>query len=104
MLDAVLSTIENEEQRSELAVFYSKYKERFCWIANSKLKDPLDAEDAVQELFSEIADKPERFFDIPPGDRLAYADVMVKNISILMTRITKRYIRHMLMCFQIVQS
>lgn len=84
MIDAVLLTMENEEQRSELAVFYSKYKERFCWIANSRLKNPRDAEDAVQEVFSEIADKPEKFFDIPPADRLAYIDVMVRNVSVEM--------------------
>lgn len=82
MIDAVLSTMENEEQRSELATFYSKYKERFCWIASSRLKNPRDAEDAVQEVFSEIADKPEKFFDLPPVDRLAYIDVMVRNISV----------------------
>ena len=82
MIDAVLSTMENEEQRGELADFYSKYKERFCWIADSRLKNPRDAEDAVQEVFSEIADKPEKFFDIPPANRLAYIDVMVRNVSV----------------------
>ena len=30
MIDTVLSTMENEEQRNELAVFYSRYKERLC--------------------------------------------------------------------------
>ena len=84
MIDTVLSTMENEEQRNELAVFYSRYKERLCWIANSKLNDPADAEDTVQEVFAEIADKPEKFFDIPPEDRLAYADIMVRNISVEM--------------------
>lgn len=84
MIDAVLLTMENEEQRNELAVFYSKYKERFCWIASSKLKNPRDAEDAVQEVFSEIADKPEKFFDLTPADRLAYIDVMVRNVSVEM--------------------
>ena len=84
MIDTILSTMENEEQRNELAVFYSRYKERLCWIANSKLNNPTDAEDAVQEVFAEIADKPEKFFDIPPEDRLAYADIMVRNISVEM--------------------
>ncbi len=82
MIDAILSTIENEEQRNELADFYSKNKERFCRIAYSKLKNHYDAEDAVQEVFSEIADKPERFFDIPPEDRLAYTDIMIRNVSV----------------------
>lgn len=84
MIDVILSTIENEEQRNELADFYSKNKERFCWIAYSKLKNHYDAEDAVQEVFSEIADKPEKFFDIPPDGRLAYTDIMVRNVSVEM--------------------
>lgn len=82
MFDATFAVIENERQRNELAEFYSKYKDRFCWIAYLRLKNRNDAEDAVQELFSEIADKPERFFDIPPESRLAYADIMIRNIAV----------------------
>lgn len=82
MFDATFAVIENEKQRSELAEFYSKSKNRLYFIALSKLHNKEEAEDAVQEVFSRIADKPERFFDIPPEKRLAYADVMVKNISI----------------------
>lgn len=82
MFDATFAVIENEKQRSELAEFYSRSKNRLYFIALSKLHNKEEAEDAVQEVFSRIADKPERFFDIPPEKRLAYADVMVKNISI----------------------
>lgn len=84
MVDVIFATIENEEQRNVLAVFYSKYKNRFCWIAYSKLKNHDDAEDAVQEVFSEIADKPENFFNIPPEDRLTYTDIVVRNVAIEM--------------------
>lgn len=38
MLDTTFSVIEIEEQRNELAAFYSKYKEQFCWIVNSKAR------------------------------------------------------------------
>lgn len=84
MIDVTFTVIENEEQRNELAEFYSKYKNKFCWIAYSKLKNRNDAEDAVQEVFSQIADKPEIFFNIPPEGRLAYTDIMVRNIAIEM--------------------
>lgn len=84
MIDALLSTIENEEQRNELAEFYSKYKNRLYSIALSKLHNRDDAEDAVQEAFSRIADKPGKIFDIPPERRLAYADVIVRNIAVNM--------------------
>lgn len=82
MIDATFAVIENEEQRNELAVFYSKYKSRLHAIAMSKLHNEADAEDAVQEVFSRIADKPEKFFDIPLENRLAYTDIMVRNIAI----------------------
>ena len=82
MIDFILSTIENEEQRSELAEFYSTHKSRLYAIAYSKLHSKEDAEDAVQEVFTRIADKPEKFFDIPPENRTAYADVIVRNIAI----------------------
>lgn len=81
---AIFATIENEEQRNELAEFYSKNKARLFGIAYSKLNNREAADDAVQEVFSEIADKPEIFFGIPEEKRLAYADVMVKNISVNM--------------------
>ncbi len=81
MIEAVLSVIENEEQRNELANFYSCYKNRLYSIAFSKLHNETEAEDAVQEVFSRIANKPENFFKIPQEKRVAYADVMVRNIS-----------------------
>lgn len=90
MFDTTFATIENEEQRNELAEFYSKHKSRLYSIALSKLHNEEDAEDAVQEVFSEIADKPEKFFDIPPDDRLAYTDVMLRNIAVdMFKRINK---------------
>lgn len=90
MLDAAFSIIENDEQRNELAEFYSEYKDRFYYIALSKLHNAEEAEDAVQEVFSEIAGKPERFFDIPSENRLSYIDVMVRNISIDMYKVKAR--------------
>ncbi len=84
MFADALATIEDEEQRNKLAEFYSKHKQRLYSIAFSKLHNEEDAEDAVQEVFSEIADKPEKFFDIAPEGRLAYTTVMVKNISVKM--------------------
>lgn len=84
MIDAILSTIENEEQRNELSVFYQKYYKRLYSIALSKLHNEFDAEDAVQEVFSHIADKPEKFFKISQNKRVAYVDVMVRNISMKM--------------------
>lgn len=82
MIDAAFAVIESEEQRSELEKFYSKYKNRLYFIALSKLHNSADAEDAVQEVFLRIADKPGKFFDIPEENRLVYADVIVRNIAV----------------------
>lgn len=90
MIDAILATIENEEQRNELAEFYSKQKNRLYAIALSKLHNKADAEDAVQEVFLRIADNPENFFEIPTHKRGAYADVIIRNISIDMYKKQKR--------------
>lgn len=84
MLDTALAVIKDEDQRSELTEFYSQNKDRFFGIAYSRLHSKDAAEDAVQEAFSEIADKPEYFFGIPKEKRLAYADVIVRNISVNM--------------------
>ena len=82
MLDVSFSIIKDDTQRNELEVFYSKHKNLLCSIALSKLQNIEDAEDAVQEVFSDIADKPENFFNIPTEKRLSYVVVMVRNISV----------------------
>ncbi len=82
MIDTTFEVIENEQQRNELAEFYSKNKNKLYYIALSKLNNIADAEDAVQEVFSEIADKPEKFFAVPPENRIAYTGVMVRNIAV----------------------
>ena len=90
MIDAILSTIEDEEQRNELSEFYQKYNKRLYSIALSKLHNKIDAEDAVQEVFSQLADKPKKFFELQPNRRLAYVDVMVRNISMKMFNVKNK--------------
>ncbi|MDE7231174.1 MAG: RNA polymerase sigma factor [Oscillospiraceae bacterium] len=84
MIDAVFAVIENEEERRELEDFYSENKSRLFRIALSKLHNASDAEDAVQEVFAEIAERPEIFFDIPFAKRFSYIAVMVKNVAVNM--------------------
>lgn len=81
MIDFILSTIENQEQRNELADFYKKNRHRLYKIAFSKLHSREEAEDAIQEAFFCIADKPDKFFGIPQERRCSYTDVIVKNIA-----------------------
>ncbi|MDE7360301.1 MAG: RNA polymerase sigma factor [Oscillospiraceae bacterium] len=86
MISASLAILETDEQRNELAGFYNKSRKRLYAIAYSKLHDSASAEDAVQETFLRIADKPENFFGVPLEKRQSYADVIVRNISYDMLR------------------
>lgn len=73
MFDVTFATIENEKQRNELSKFYSKHRDKLYSIALSKLHNE-EAEDAVQDVFTQIVDKPDKFFEISAGNRLAYAE------------------------------
>jgi len=82
MISTALALLETDEQRNVLSEFYQKYKNRFYAIAYSKLHGKAAAEDAVQEAFLRIVDKPENFFKIEHNKRVAYADVIVRNVAI----------------------
>lgn len=82
MIAAALAVLENEGQREELSEFYEKYKSRFYAIAFEHLHNGEEAEDAVQDAFSAIADKPEIFFTKNENDRLMYTAIIVRNISV----------------------
>lgn len=82
MIAAALAVLEDEGQREELSEFYEKHKRRFYAIAFEHLHNQEEAEDAVQEAFSDIADKPEIFFTKSENDRLMYTAVIVRNISV----------------------
>ena len=82
MISPALEILETEEQRNELSEFYEQYKERFFAIAFSKLHNRASAEDAVQEAFLRIADKPDKFFEISQSSRAAFTDVIIRHIAV----------------------
>lgn len=84
MVAAALAVLENEEQRNELAALYKENLNRFLNVALSKLHNRQDAEDAVQQAFLRLVEKPERFFFIPVQARVQYVYIIVKNVSIEM--------------------
>lgn len=77
MVSAVVSTMNDDSQRNELAEIYNKHINKFYAIAFSKLKNNQDAEDAIQEAFLDIAKNPEILFSIPVNKRAAYMNVIV---------------------------
>ncbi len=82
MISAALAVLENEEQRNELAEFYEKNKNRFYAIAYKYLHNKEEAEDAVQEAFLRIANKPDRFFSLNDDKQVFYVFAVVRNVSI----------------------
>lgn len=83
MIDFTFSTIENVEQRSELQDFYAENYKRFMYIAMQRLNDDEEnAADVIQEVFSDIADKPEIFFNVPKAERVTFVDILVRNTAI----------------------
>lgn len=61
----MFSVIEDPIQRNELEEFYKNNRNCFLNIAYIYLHNRDDAEDAVQEAFSEIARKPDNFSALP---------------------------------------
>ena len=84
MVDAIFSAIEDDAQRNELEEFYKENLNSFIHLAYSNLHNTSDAEDAVQEAFRRIAEKPEKFFAVPVHNRIRYTFVIVKNVSVEM--------------------
>lgn len=82
MIDMTFSTITDDVQRNELQVFYAENYKRFMYIAMQKVNDEENAEDVIQEVFSDIADKPEIFFDVPKEKRVTFVDILVRNTAI----------------------
>lgn len=84
MIFSALSVLETDEQRNELSEVYIKNSDKFYHIAYSKLQNRNDAEDAVEEAFLRVAVKPENFFGIPDEKKVAYLDVIIKNVAVEM--------------------
>lgn len=90
MVSAALAVLEFEGQRSELSEIYDKYRKRFLGIALRVLRNREEAEDAVQEAFLKIADRPDRFFSLNDRNRLRYLCAVVKNVSVDMLNKRKK--------------
>ena len=81
MISSALAILETEEQRNELSKIYEHNIKTFYSIAFSKLHNRPDTEDAVQEAFLAVAKKPDVFFGIPDDKKVAYINVIIRNIS-----------------------
>lgn len=82
MMNFAFSIMTDDVQRNELQVFYAKNYKRFMYIAMQKVNDEENAADVIQEVFSDIADKPEIFFNIAEEERVTFVDILVRNTAI----------------------
>lgn len=82
MISAALAILKSEAQRNEMSAIYEKNKNRLLSIALKILQSEEEAEDAVQDAFLKIADKPDTFFSLDDKNRILYMCVVVKNASI----------------------
>lgn len=82
MIGAALSLISDAGERRTLEKFYKKNRRKLYSIAFSKLHNIHDAEDAIQEAFLRITEKPDKFFSISEEERIYYVAAIVNNISV----------------------
>lgn len=79
MISAVLSMLETDEQKNELAEFYKKNKNRIYGIAFSRLHNRETAEDAIQEAFLNIVKYPKSFFGLEEHKKISYMLTVLGN-------------------------
>ena len=77
----IVFVLDDIDQANELEEIYRLNADRFYAIAFSRLQNKHDAEDAVQEAFLRIANNPKNLFKIPAHKKVAYIDVIIRNIS-----------------------
>ena len=90
MISGALVILKNEAQRNEVSSFYERNKNRLLSIALKILHIKDDAEDAVQEAFLRLADRPDVFFSLSNTERIRYMCAVVKNVAVDMLNKCRR--------------
>lgn len=84
MISGALAILKSDTQRNEMSSIYEKNKQLFLNIAFKNLQNKEMAEDAVQEAFLEIADKPDVFFSLTEKRQVRYMSAVVNKVAINM--------------------
>lgn len=82
MISAALSVLKTDEERNIVEKLYTENRNRFLGIAYSRLNNRADAEEAVQEAFLRISAKPDTFFRVPDNKKVAFVDIVIRNVAI----------------------
>ena len=85
-----VQTIESEESRSKYEAIYKEYRFLMFSAANSILKNPYDAEDAVHQAIIAIIDNMDKIGAIDCPETKSYVITIAKHKAIDMLRSRKR--------------
>lgn len=92
MLPMLLAMLESDADRAIFADAYEQYHVRMEQAALRILKDPHDAEDAVENAFLKIIHSFDKFLEISCKKRLFWCVCIVKNEAIMILRKKKNTI------------
>ncbi|MCL2638028.1 MAG: RNA polymerase sigma factor [Oscillospiraceae bacterium] len=82
----ILSTIENEQERRDIAALYEQHRHTFLHIAMGITHNKQKAEDAVQDAFVEIIKRKDKIFSLDCNHLRSYLVITVKHRAINIMR------------------
>lgn len=91
MIQVILQSIENDEQRNAIEQIYHLYGKMMLAKAYSILNNTHDAEDAVMETFYRISKSAQDFIDPKHPATVALISIYTRNVAINMYRRNQRY-------------
>jgi len=92
VLPIYLAELDTQEEKDKFAELYEKYSRKMYHIALSILKNPADAEDAVDIMFSRLANKFTEISYKSVHDFEGYLVISIRNVSF--TLLDKRNIHN----------
>jgi len=90
MMLIYLQLIETEEDKSKFEEIYAEYRNLMFFLANNRLHNKQDAEDAVHQVFVKIAENIQKVEPVSPKTKRLVV-VMIENAVTDMLRKRSRY-------------
>ena len=84
-----LQMIESEEDKSKFVTIYNKYRFLMFSVANAKLQNPYDAEDAVHEAFIAIINNLDKIKKVDCPETRSFIVIITENKAIDIIRSRK---------------
>ena len=81
MLSLLLATLESEQEKDRFTLFFKKQEQGLFRYALFLTKQPLLAEEVVQEAWTKCIQHKETFFSMPPDKRKPWMVAIVRNTA-----------------------